>query len=430
MEIPDRTGKDRPVKGMFITMPFRILLAAAALAALLCPAVAAEATECDRLAASPNDPGRLAAGVPFNKLDGPAAETACRAALAATPDAARLKFQLGRAFDRQDRFADARETYQAAFASGYAIASSAYGKLLELGLGGPVDFAGAAAAYQRALDAGYKYAAGDLAYLHEEGLGFPAKDPAGALPLYRIAAEAGDTWSDVHLGFLYERGNGGPVDFGEAVKWYRAAADRDDPLGQADLGVMYESGKGVAKDTKEALRLFRLAAGQDNALALRRLAAFYRKGTEVAKDDAEAERLLRKAVEAGEGEMVWQAQNELAWLLALGNRNLDEAATLIEEVLPKVPSDHADKPSVLDTAAWIDHLRGRNEEAATSERAAIAIDAGYAPFHDRLGDIYAALGRRDDARAEWQKALSLPLPDADREPDWDRDRVARKLQST
>jgi TPR repeat protein len=408
-------------------MHLKASLVAVAFIAMFSSASAAdEPTDCDRLAASTNDIDRKAPGVLFDKLDGKAAETACRAAIADSDDVQRFMFQLGRALDRQDRFAEAKAAYRAAFEEGYAPAFHAYGKLFELGLGSDVDYAKAGDYYQKALDAGMKYAAGDLAYLHDKGLGF-TKDPALAAPLYRIAAEAGDGWSQVHLGFLYENGNGVPKDASEAVKWYRAASDQGEALGQFDLALMYEDGKGVTKDINQAFRLLRLAEAQDNGLAARELARFYRYGIVVTKDGAEAERLWRKAIETGEDDTIWEAQNELAWMLATDGRNLAEAATLVGQALDKAPHDHADYPAALDTSALVQHLQGKNDAALQTELQAVALQADFAPFHDRLGDIYAALGRKDEARAEWQKALDLPAPDADRNPEWNRDAVAGKL---
>lgn len=58
--------------------------------------IRAEVTECDRLAANPPDPDRVVAGVPRSKVDVEAAIAACKSALAADPDNARLAYQLGR----------------------------------------------------------------------------------------------------------------------------------------------------------------------------------------------------------------------------------------------------------------------------------------------------------------------------------------------
>jgi TPR repeat protein len=410
-------------------MRLTTIVLAAGLAALAVPAFAAEEpTECDVLAANPGDPARLSPGVAFDGLDGKAAEAACREALAKTPGVPRLQFQLGRALDRLGRFEEARAAYQAASDTGYGIAAQAQGKLFELGLGSGVDYAQAAALYERAIEAGHASAAGDLAYLHEHGLGFP-KDAAKAADLYRVAAEAGDAWSQVQLGFLYEKGNGVEQNDTEAVGWYRKAADQGFALGQFDLGMMYAGGRGgLNQDTPEAIRLFRLAADQNNGFALLQLARYSRDGTGMTKDEAQAERLFREAIESGTTDAVWSAENELAWMWAVAGKNLDEAANLAAAAVAKVPKEHLDRAAVYDTAAWVEHLRGKDTEALANQAEAVKLSPDYAPFHDRLGDIYAALGRQDEATAEWRKALALPDPGSG-DDGWDRIAINRKLRA-
>src|SRR5581483_5961679 len=291
------------------------------------------------------------------------------------------------------------------------------------------DYAKAATFYQKALDAGMKYAAGDLAYLHEEGMGFD-KDPAAAAPLYRVAAEAGDDWSQVHLGFLYEQGSGVKQDYAEALKWYGAAAEKGNTTGQYDLALMYRDGKGVPQSNEKAAELLTRSANAGGALAAKELARFYEYGTAGKTDPAEAERLYRLAIDKGDGDEVWQSQNELAWMLAhSGAGRLAEAEVLIAEALSKAPKDHADYGPALDTRAWIEHLQGKNDEALVTELQAIDRDPAFPPFFDRLGDIYAALGKTAEAKAAWRKALELKMDDPSREPDWDRAAVEKKLAS-
>jgi TPR repeat protein len=348
-------------------------------------------TDCDRLAANPIDPAKLAPGRVFDDLDGPAAEAACKAALAAAPDDPRFTFQLGRAYDRQDKFAEAKAAYLKAFAAGYAIAAQAYGKLAELGLGGDTDYATAAAYYQKALDAGFKLAAGDLAYLHQEGLGV-AKNPGEAAKLYAVAVAAGDGWSALNLGILYQHGLGVPKDAAAAVKHFRIADEA-----------------GAAGGTTE-------------------LATAYRYGIGVGKDLAAAERLFAKAAASSDRDAAAHASNAYAWMLAQTGGDLGKARDLVTAALDRF-TEGVDHANALDTAAWIDHLAGNNEMALTEEQEAVKIAPETPMFHDRLGDILAALGRTHEAKAEWKKALALPLEGSAGEPDWTRAAVEKKLAS-
>lgn len=73
--------------------------------------VPAGITECDRLAAHPSDPDKVVDGVSSGAVRGwnEAAIGACRQAVAAAPDTARLRYQLGRALFYAGRHAEGLE---------------------------------------------------------------------------------------------------------------------------------------------------------------------------------------------------------------------------------------------------------------------------------------------------------------------------------
>ena len=106
-------------------------------------------------------------------------------------------------------------------------------------------------------------------------------------------------------------------------------------------------------------------------------------------------------------------------------KHFEEAAALAAKALEGVPDAGEDRSTVLDTSAWIAHLRHDDAKALPLERDAIKGDASYAPYHDHLGDMLLALGRKDAALEEWQTALRLDPPDAG--DDWDRAAVVKKL---
>ena len=76
-------------------------------------------------------------GVPFDDVDPAVAVPACEAALNATPDSARLHNNLGRAYEKAERLAEALRQYQIAAAAGYAPAINAYGIARLTGCGLP-----------------------------------------------------------------------------------------------------------------------------------------------------------------------------------------------------------------------------------------------------------------------------------------------------
>ncbi len=409
-------------------MNMKLVVGAVILIGAAVPAFATDnGAECDHLAASPSDVNAKAPAVAFNDIDGAKAEAACRASIADSADEPRFMFELGRALDRQDKFDEAKAAYLAAGEAGYGPGYHGYGKLFELGLGSDTDYAKAAAYYQKAIDAGMTYAAGDLAYLHEEGLGFD-KDAAAAAPLYRRAAEAGDDWSQVHLGFLYEKGAGVARDHAEAMKWYSAAAEKGNSNATYNIALMYRDGEGVPKNNDKAVEFLKRSIDAGGTLAAKELARFFEYGAAGKTDLAEAERLYRIAIDKGEGDTVWQSQNELAWMIARsGNNRLDEAAAIISDALSKAPTGSPDYGPALDTKAWILHLQGKTEEALSIELQVIDLDPAFPPFFDRLGDFYAALGKTEEAKAAWRQALELTMDDINREPDWSRAAVEKKL---
>jgi uncharacterized protein len=406
-------------------MRFAIAAIALAVALSSTPVRAEERVpECDRLAASPLDPAGTAAGVHFAELNGPKAELACRLAVAAAPEIARYRYQLGRAFDRQDRFDEARAAYAAAAEAGYGLAMFALGKLIELGLGAPPDPAMAAHHYAQAMEAGAPHAAGDLAYLLAAGA-LSEPDLSEAARLYGIAAAAGDAWSQVMLGLLYERGDGVAQDVAEAVRLYRAAAEQGDALGQFNLGVMYERGTGVEQDFSAARSWYQLAFGAGLPLAAVAIGTHYALGLAVPRDLLEAERLYRIAMESGDPDARWRAENSLAWILAREGVRLEEARALALAALEAAPI--AERAPILDTAALVELGLGDFHKALALVDEAIRLDPDSAPFHNLRGDVLAALGRRDEAVAAWQRALELPAPPVYADPDWDPRRIQEKL---
>ena len=188
---------------------------------------------------------------------------------------------------------------------------------------------------------------------------------------------------------------------------------------------MYRDGSGVEKNVEEAIRLLRLSADQDDGNAILELARYARDGTGMAIDQTQAEKLFRRVIDSGDDDTVWRAEDELALMFAKDGRNLDEAAKLAGKAVEALPEEGEDRSSALDASAWVTHLRHEDAKALPLAEKAIKGDNQYAPYHDHLGDILLALGHKDRAATEWQKALDLDPPDpAD---DWDREAVVKKL---
>jgi tetratricopeptide (TPR) repeat protein len=184
---------------------------------------------CDRLASHPYDPARAADGVVFDDIDVAAAETACRAAVAAHAQEPRYAYLLGRVLHVKEDYAGARQSYEAAAVQDYPMAIFALGILYQYALGVPADAQKAAAQYRRAADRGAAIALSNLGEMYETGSGV-AQDYAEAARLYGAALDNGYVGAAVPLGTLYEQGLGVATDGAEAERLFRLAigsADRD-----------------------------------------------------------------------------------------------------------------------------------------------------------------------------------------------------------
>ena len=119
----------------------------------------------------------------------------------------------------------------------------------------------------------------------------------------------------------------------------------------------------------------------------------------------EAEKRLRRVIVLQPERA--HAYNALGYSFADRNINLDEARTLIEKAHNLAPDD----PAILDSMGWIAFRQARLVEAERYLRRALdKFQDGEIAAH--LGEVLWAQGRRDDARAVWQKQLAAQ-PDSD-----------------
>jgi tetratricopeptide (TPR) repeat protein len=90
-----------------------------------------------------------------------------------------------------------------------------------------------------------------------------------------------------------------------------------------------------------------------------------------------------------------------SWLVR-GER-LDEALAYIERAVAAKPSD----PQIIDSMGWALYLNGQYEKSVEYLEKAVAMLPGDAVVNDHLGDVYWRLGRKTQARFQWQRALSF-----------------------
>ncbi len=87
------------------------------------------------MAASPHDSEKVAAGVPYDKINPSIAIPACREAVERNPKVSRLWFQYGRALEKGNKVADAIIAYQEAIKFNHAAALNNIGELYRDGKG-------------------------------------------------------------------------------------------------------------------------------------------------------------------------------------------------------------------------------------------------------------------------------------------------------
>lgn len=116
-----------------------------------------------------------------------------------------------------------------------------------------------------------------------------------------------------------------------------------------------------------------------------------------AKRPAEAEQDLRTLLKARPGDA--QALNALGYVLTNQNRNLKEAQAYIEQALKAEP----DSAMILDSMGWVLYRQGHAQQALKYLQDAFArMPDPEVAAH--LGEVLWSLGRKDEARAIWDKA--------------------------
>ena len=105
------------------------------------------------------------------------------------------------------------------------------------------------------------------------------------------------------------------------------------------------------------------------------------------------------------------AANNLAWLLAESNGNLDVALHLAQVATEGLP----DRPEVTDTLGWVYYRKGLGSLAAETFARSVERDPANALYAYHLGLAYAQQGQTKQARAALEKALRLKadFPGAD-----------------
>jgi TPR repeat protein len=252
-----------------------------------------------------------------------------------------------------------------------------------------------------------------------------------AMAQYQSAMDKGSVIAISALGLFYQNGDGVAEDDAKAAEYFQQAIDKGSVAGMSNLAYLYQYDFIPGKGAADALALYERGMATGDTSSMIDLGYLYWQGKGTAKDPARAQQLFRQAIAGPDPYVAADGKNALAWMLVLTGGDLTEAEKLVNQAIAEArPGDDASRSSSLDTLAMIEHRTGRNDLAASHEEQSIGLGYDSAAVYDRLGDIYQALGRRAGALAAWQKALMLPAPDPNDEPEFDPVATQKKIDAT
>jgi TPR repeat protein len=207
-----------------------------------------------------------------------------------------------------------------------------------------------------------------LADSREDQLGqawaaFDAGDDARARALFESLASEGDAEANYGLGLMESSGRGAPRNDAAAAEHFSAAANAGFPAAQDALGYAYDFGLGLPLN--------------------RDLAEYW----------------YQRATEGGE----INAKNNLAYSWIDSGRNIDQALTMLQDVLNVAPEEAA----YLDSYGWALYQLRRYPEALHYLCDAAMRDPGHPEVQAHLGDAFWQLGETSQAVQQWQRALDL-----------------------
>jgi TPR repeat protein len=269
--------------------------------------------ECDIEAGARFDTQGVVAGNYSTEVKPDKAIPACRQAVAAFPDVARFRYQLGRALYAAGEYEESAEVYRQAVDGGHIAALYELGRQYERGEGVAKDLAEALRLYKDAAMRNDLYSATRLGVLYRDGIGVE-RDIHNAVGWLVKAARGGHTFAYNHLGYMYLEGNGVEKDDERAYRLFEASANAGDVYGFNNMGLMYERGAHVKADPAQAIVWYEKAARGGQPQAPINLGLMYLGGRGVDADPARAAYWFAEAAKLGNA---WGFTN-LGWLYQTG----------------------------------------------------------------------------------------------------------------
>jgi Flp pilus assembly protein TadD len=102
-----------------------------------------------------------------------------------------------------------------------------------------------------------------------------------------------------------------------------------------------------------------------------------------------------------------EIQNYLGYSWIDRGINVKEGMALVEKAVAANPKSGA----MTDSLGWAYFRLGDYKKAVEILETAVELDAGEPEINDHLGDAYWRVGRRDEARFQWRRVLTLDPPE-------------------
>ena len=224
-----------------------------------------------------------------------------------------------------------------------------------------------------------------------------AKDMAKALQIGKEAVAKYPNDAAISSSYAMMLGENQQTD--EAVRMMQSslkgtASDRDVYLNIAQI---YERGRQYTEAESSVRKAETLAKDpQENEMAFFLLGAIYEKQKQYDK----AEEQFKKVVAMNPKNA--PALNYYGYMLADRGIRLDEAQEMIQRALDQDPYNGA----YLDSLGWVCYKENKLDEAESNLHKAVQREPNDPTIRTHLGDVYAKLGRTEQAAAEWEKALA------------------------
>lgn len=181
-------------------------------------------------------------------------------------------------------------------------------------------------------------------------------------------------------------------------------ADYDMLVGLADLLQQMEQFSESIEYYDRAINTLRNPTERDWIIYFSRGVSYERMG-----EWAKAERDLQSALSLNPKEP--SVLNYLGYSWIDRGQKIDQAKEMIEAAVKARPEDGF----IVDSLGWVYYLTGDYAAAVKTLEKAVRLEPGDATINDHLGDAYWQVGRKIEARFQWQHALDGGISGEERE---------------